>query len=57
MSWGDWVGRFEGGGSSGWVAVRENPKPKAREFPPQWPGTSLSLTYLMLSLQTFWLNI
>ncbi len=43
------LGVLEGGGSSGWVGVGENPIPKEREFPPHWPGASLPLASPTLS--------
>ncbi len=51
------LGGFEGGGSSGWVGSGGNPIPKAREFPPQWPGASLPLTSLTLSQEALRLPI
>ncbi len=52
------LGGLEGGGvvPGGW-GVGDNPIPKARESPPQWPGTSLPLASLTLSQEALRLPI
>ncbi len=50
-------GVLEGGGSYGWVGFGVNLIPKAREFPPQWPGASPLLASLTLSQEALRLPI
>ncbi len=55
--WRDWVGRVRGWWSFRVVGVGENPIPKSREFPPQWPGASPLLAYQTLSQEDLRLPI